>query len=41
MIGPLGTVGLAWMLLGEAINPVQVLGLALTLAGGAMVAVRK
>lgn len=41
MIGPLGTVGLAWMLLGEAINPVQVLGLALTLAGGAMVAVKK
>lgn len=41
MIGPLGTVGLAWMLLGEAINPVQVLGLALTLAGGVIVAMKK
>lgn len=38
MIGPLGTVGLAWLLLGESVNPVQLLGLALTLAGGVMVA---
>ncbi|CAN5913328.1 DMT family transporter [soil metagenome] len=37
MVGPLGTVVLAWMLLGESINLVQVSGLVLTLAGGVMV----
>lgn len=41
MIGPLGTVLLAWMILGESINLVQVLGLALTLAGGVMVSLLK
>lgn len=41
MVGPLGTVLLAWMLLGESINLVQVLGLVLTLAGGVMVSLLK
>lgn len=41
MVGPLGTVLLAWLILGESINIVQVLGLALTLAGGVMVSLLK
>jgi drug/metabolite transporter (DMT)-like permease len=41
MVGPLGTVLLAWMLLGESVNLVQVLGLVLTLAGGVMVSLLK
>ncbi|TLD71147.1 hypothetical protein FEM03_09565 [Phragmitibacter flavus] len=41
MIGPLGTVVLAWFLLGETINPIQVLGLLLTLAGGVAVSLVK
>ena len=41
MIGPLGTVFLAWMILGEALNPTQIIGLLLTLAGGLMVSLMK
>lgn len=41
MIGPLGTVGLAWWLLGESVNLAQVLGLLLTLAGGVAVSLMK
>jgi drug/metabolite transporter (DMT)-like permease len=41
MIGPLGTVVLAWWLLGETVSPVQVLGLLLTLAGGVAVSLVK
>ena len=41
MIGPLGTVFLGWMILGEALNVVQVLGLVLTLAGGLAVSLFK
>jgi drug/metabolite transporter (DMT)-like permease len=37
MIGPLGTVVLAWWMLGESINVAQMLGLMLTLAGGVTV----
>lgn len=40
MIGPLGTVGLAWLMLGETVNITQVLGLVLTLAGGIFVSLR-
>lgn len=41
MIGPLGTVVLAWMLLGETVNAMQVTGLLLTLAGGVAVSLMK
>jgi drug/metabolite transporter (DMT)-like permease len=41
MVGPLGTVFLAWMLLGESINITQMLGLVLTLAGGVAVSLLK
>ncbi len=41
MVGPLGTVFLAWMILGEAINVTQLLGLGLTLAGGLAVSLLK
>ena len=41
MIGPLGTVGLAWLILGETVNLTQVLGLTLTLAGGLAVSLGK
>lgn len=37
MIGPLGTVFLAWMILGEAIDLTKMLGLVLTLVGGVVV----
>ncbi|OAI56893.1 hypothetical protein AYO49_03320 [Verrucomicrobiaceae bacterium SCGC AG-212-N21] len=41
MVGPLGTVFLAWMLLGESVNVTQMLGLVLTLAGGVAVSLLK
>lgn len=41
MVGPLGTVFLAWFLLDEAINPIQLLGLLLTLTGGITVSLVK
>jgi drug/metabolite transporter (DMT)-like permease len=41
MIGPLGTVFLGWMILGEALNLTQILGLLLTLAGGLAVSLLK
>jgi drug/metabolite transporter (DMT)-like permease len=41
MVGPLGTVLLAWLLLGESVNLLQVSGLVLTLAGGVMVTLLK
>lgn len=41
MVGPLGTVVLAWMILGESVNLTQVIGLALTLAGGVAVSLLK
>lgn len=41
MIGPLGTVFLAWLILGESINVTQMLGLVLTLAGGVAVSLLK
>jgi drug/metabolite transporter (DMT)-like permease len=41
MVGPLGTVVLAWFILGESVNSVQVLGLILTLAGGLAVSLYK
>jgi drug/metabolite transporter (DMT)-like permease len=41
MVGPLGTVFLAWMILGESVNVAQLLGLMLTLAGGVAVSLLK
>jgi len=41
MAGPLGTVVLAWLLLGESVNAMQVMGLALTLGGGVFVSLLK
>lgn len=41
MVGPLGTVFLGWMILGEALNATQILGLLLTLAGGLLVTLLK
>lgn len=41
MIGPLGTVFLAWMILGEALDLTKMSGLLLTLAGGVAVSLLK
>jgi drug/metabolite transporter (DMT)-like permease len=41
MVGPLGTVFLAWMILGESVNVVQILGLLLTLGGGVAISLLK
>lgn len=41
MVGPLGTVFLAWALLGEPTNLLQLSGLALTLAGGVAISLMK
>ncbi len=41
MVGPLGTVFLGWLILGESLNLTQVLGLVLTLAGGLAVSLFK
>lgn len=41
MVGPLGTVVLAWFILGETVNVTQMLGLILTLAGGVAVSLLK
>jgi len=41
MIGPLGTVVLAWVLLGETVNAMQIMGLLLTLVGGVAVSLMK
>lgn len=41
MVGPLGTVALAWFILGESVNLTQMLGLVLTLAGGVAVSLLK
>ena len=41
MVGPLGTVVLAWMLLDESVNLTQMCGLVLTLAGGVAVSLLK
>ena len=40
-IGPVGTVVLAWAVLGEALNVGQLLGFALSLGGGLMITLRK
>lgn len=41
MVGPLGTVVLAWLILGESVDVTQMLGLILTLAGGVTVSLLK
>ncbi len=41
MVGPLGTVFLGWIILGEHFNFTQLLGLSLTLAGGLFVSLLK
>jgi drug/metabolite transporter (DMT)-like permease len=40
-IGPIGTVFLAWIVLGETMNGAQMVGLGLTIAGGALIAIVK
>ena len=40
-IGPLGTVLLGWLLLGEALTPVNGLGIALTMAAGVAMGIGK
>jgi drug/metabolite transporter (DMT)-like permease len=41
MVGPLGTVFLAWLILGESVNVTQILGLLLTLGGGVAISLLK
>jgi drug/metabolite transporter (DMT)-like permease len=41
MVGPLGTVFLAWLILGEGVNVTQILGLMLTLGGGVAISLLK
>jgi drug/metabolite transporter (DMT)-like permease len=41
MVGPLGTVFLAWFILAESVNVTQILGLLLTLGGGVAISLLK
>ena len=40
-IGPLATIVLAWLILGEALNGLQVAGFMLTMGGGLLVSLSK
>lgn len=40
-VGPLATIALAWLVLGETMNPLQIFGFLLTMAGGLLVSLWK
>ena len=40
-IGPLGTIVLAWIILGEKLSPIQLVGFAIALGGGLWISMRK